>query len=288
MNWFSNLGKKWEALSDFLEEVNVIPVILLSTIYHYFEALGRHGDPLPVAAAIAIVVDLSHYRSVREAVNSGRKSWGAAAVFTTLISFLLQYAFYNGEGGLSTFSFEAIVYAAVAPGLILLVAWRAEELRGRATARNNRWRDGKRRGRALIKKLRSALAHIAQLDNRLIVAQNNQNTTEAQAKAAEDKANLAEERVNLAEERVNLAEAQAKAAEVRANSAEEKLKEAVARLNSLQIYRKAIEAMDEVDRAILLNHITAELNQTGLAERLNISASTISERKKRMNLNGTH
>jgi multidrug efflux pump subunit AcrA (membrane-fusion protein) len=281
MSLFSNMGKKWEALSDFLEEVNVIPVILLSTIYHYFEALGRHGDPLPVAAAIAIVVDLSHYRSVREAVSSGRWVWRVAAGFTTALSFLLQYAFYNGEGGLATFSFEAVVYAAVAPGLILLVAWRAEEVRGRTVTGDNRRRDSKRRGRGLIKKLRAALATIARLTSQLTEAQSDLTLAKSQLKAAEEEANTAKEQAKAAESQANLAESQAKAAE-------EKLRDAVAHLKALQIYRKAIEAMDEIDRAILLNHITAELNQTGLAERLNISASTISERKKRLNLNGTY
>jgi hypothetical protein len=288
MSLFSNMGKKWEALSDFLEEVNVIPVILLSTIYHYFEALGRHGDPLPVAAAIAIVVDLSHYRSVREAVSSGRRVWRVAAGFTTGLSFLLQYAFYNGEGGLATFSFEAIVYAAVAPGLILLVAWRAEEVRGRTLTRDNRRRDSKRRGRSLIKKLRAALATIARLTSQLTEAESDLTIAKSQLKAAEERANLAEEEANTAKEQAKAAESQANIAESQAKAAEEKLREAVAHLKALQIYRKAIEAMDEIDRAILLNHITAELNQTGLAERLNISASTISERKKRLNLNGTY
>lgn len=273
-----DFSARWHQLSVFLETFDFVPILLIATVYHYFEALGRVGDPLIIAAAIAIVVDLSHYRSVRESIRSRRWQWFLAALFTTSLSFLLQYAFYND--GLTSIRLEPIVYAAVAPSLILLAAWRGEELRQQArrdTRHAHRRRDSRRRALATLRILREQLnAH-----GRALYASAQARTT-------------AEERANDAEQRANVAESERDAAEHRANDAEAELNATREAANELRTRlalaeREALAfrmALDEVDQAIVLNHITGEHTQRDLAAMLNVAASTISDRKSRLNLNG--
>lgn len=113
----------WESFVDWLHNGDLVPVVVIVSVYHYYKALGLH-DPFFVALPIALAVDLTHYRTVQRAVKNGRFVWWFAAFVTTGIVFGLQYFFYS-EG--SDFGdWRPYVYAAIVPMVIFLMAWLKE------------------------------------------------------------------------------------------------------------------------------------------------------------------
>jgi hypothetical protein len=93
------MAKWWQKFADFLHTANLIPLVVVVSTYHYYQALRSH-DPLLVSLPIALFIDLLHFRTVQRAVKSGESAWKITAVFTTLMAFGLQWIFYSqpGEG----------------------------------------------------------------------------------------------------------------------------------------------------------------------------------------------
>ena len=106
--------KWWQWFADFLHTANLIPLVVLVSGYHYFQALRSH-DPVLVAVPIALFVDLLQYRTVHRAVRSGEGVWKITAVFTTLMAFALQWIFYNQPGeGETLLWWQVILFASKA------------------------------------------------------------------------------------------------------------------------------------------------------------------------------
>jgi hypothetical protein len=117
----------WQKFADFLHTANLIPLVVLVSGYHYFQALRSH-DPVLVAVPIALFVDLLHFRTVQRAVKSGEGAWKVTAVFTTLLAFGLQWMFYNRPGeGEALLWWQVILFASIVPVGLAIMAWHHQQ-----------------------------------------------------------------------------------------------------------------------------------------------------------------
>lgn len=116
--------KLWDWLSKFLHRADLMPLVVVVSVYHYFQALKSH-DPLFVALPIALFIDLLHYRSVQRAVKSSQVGWWVAAVVTTAAAFGLQWMFYAraGESGVTLVWWQAVIFASIVPVGLAIWAW---------------------------------------------------------------------------------------------------------------------------------------------------------------------
>jgi hypothetical protein len=117
------MARWWQRFADFLHTANLIPLVVLVSSYHYFQALRSH-DPVLVAVPMALFVDLLHFRTVQQAVKSHAGLWQVTAVFTTLLAFGLQYIFYNQPGeGETLIWWQVILFASIVPVGLAIMAW---------------------------------------------------------------------------------------------------------------------------------------------------------------------
>lgn len=116
--------KLWEWLSRFLHKADLMPLVVVVSVFHYYQALKSH-DPLFVALPIALFIDLLHYRSVQRAVKSSQAGWWVAAVVTTAAAFGLQWMFYAhaGESGTTLVWWQALIFASIVPVGLAIWAW---------------------------------------------------------------------------------------------------------------------------------------------------------------------
>jgi hypothetical protein len=113
----------WQKLSDFLHKANLIPLVVVVSTYHYYQALRSH-DPFFIALPLALFVDLLHFRTVQRAVRSGEAGWQATAVFTTLLTFGLQYMFYSQPSDSGVLGWwQVILFASIVPVGLAIMAW---------------------------------------------------------------------------------------------------------------------------------------------------------------------
>lgn len=121
------MTKLWQKFADFLHTANLIPLVVLVSSYHYFQALRSH-DPVLVAVPMALFVDLLHFRTVEQAVKSHTGLWQATAVFTTLLAFGLQYIFYSQPGeGEHLALWQVILFASIVPVGLAIMAWHHQQ-----------------------------------------------------------------------------------------------------------------------------------------------------------------
>ena len=80
----------WLYLVNWFECADLVPLLILVSAVHYASVLATK-DPLPVAVAIGLLVDLGHYRTIRAAVRYAGSSkaqtaarWAIAAGMTAL------------------------------------------------------------------------------------------------------------------------------------------------------------------------------------------------------------
>jgi len=92
----------WAGLLDWLENGDLVPVLVLVSAAHYIVVLQGH-DWWPVAAAIGLLVDIGHFRSVMIAVRysgSNRAElvlrYFVAGVMTA-VSLSYHWRFYGGD-----------------------------------------------------------------------------------------------------------------------------------------------------------------------------------------------
>jgi hypothetical protein len=112
-----------DKLSDLIHRLNLLPLLIVVSVYHYYQALSLH-DPLPVAAAFAVGLDLTHYTVIRRAAHTRSWQWVLTGIPTTLIVFSLQYFFYAATpaGGQALSTYQALIFASVVPLCITILA----------------------------------------------------------------------------------------------------------------------------------------------------------------------
>lgn len=114
------LGLAYDRLALWLEKFNLIPLVVVVSVYHYYQALALH-DPFYIAAPIALFVDLLHYRTVQRAVNTQQVSWVITATLTSGLAFGLQLAFYTER--FAVFPPESFLYALIVPFGVAVWGW---------------------------------------------------------------------------------------------------------------------------------------------------------------------
>lgn len=100
--FFSEL---WTSLTTWLEAGDLVPLMVAVSFWHYYIVLSNKGDPAIIAASVGALVDLGHFRTVRIASRSPRRSlslttfvirWGIA-VLMTAVSYSYHHRFYDGD-----------------------------------------------------------------------------------------------------------------------------------------------------------------------------------------------
>jgi len=121
------MTKWWQQFANFLHTANLIPMEILVSSYHYYQALRSH-DPMLIAIPMALFVDLLHFRTVQRAVQTKRPLWQLTAVFTTTLAFGLQWMFYSqpGEDG-TLIWWQTILFASIVPVGLAIMAWHHEQ-----------------------------------------------------------------------------------------------------------------------------------------------------------------
>jgi hypothetical protein len=154
-----NMMNGWQRFADFLHKANLIPLVVVVSTYHYYQALRTH-DPFWVALPIALFVDLLHFRTVQQAVRTGEGTWKVTAVFTTLMAFGLQWIFYSRPAeGDPLIWWQVLLFASIVPVGLAIMAWHHQrqeqetiidwqaliaEAQQQAGKRNEKQRPGKR------------------------------------------------------------------------------------------------------------------------------------------------
>lgn len=118
----------WNNLSDFLHQARLIPFIIAVSGYHYFQVLKTH-DEVFTAWPVAIFLDLLHYRTVQQAVETRKPLWIVAAVLTTGVAYAFQFIFYSGPGhsGELLPVWQQFLFASVVPIGIAFMVWHHHE-----------------------------------------------------------------------------------------------------------------------------------------------------------------
>lgn len=103
----------FKSIVHYFETGDLIPFLIAVSVVHFIGALSQR-DPLPIAIAMGIGVDVGMYRIIKAALKYGRWWWGAATVFTGL-SFGYHWLYYG-------ITFEGFLFALPMSVLILLLA----------------------------------------------------------------------------------------------------------------------------------------------------------------------
>ena len=121
IRWWNNLG-------EFLHQARLIPFIIAVSGYHYFQVLKTH-DEVFTAWPVAIFLDLLHYRTVQQAVETRKPLWIIAAVLTTGVAYAFQFIFYSGPGhsGETLPFWQQLLFASVVPIGIAFMVWHHHE-----------------------------------------------------------------------------------------------------------------------------------------------------------------
>jgi len=75
------IKQAWGLLVWLFERADIIPPLIIVSAWHYAGALADY-DPLPVAVALGVLIDLGHYRSVK--VTIANNTWRRFSVMTVL------------------------------------------------------------------------------------------------------------------------------------------------------------------------------------------------------------
>lgn len=251
------MSNLWQKLADFLHTANLIPLVVIISVYHYHQALRSH-DPFLIALPVALFVDLMHFRTVQRAVKSGAGMWKVTAVFTTLLAFGLQWMFYSqpGEDG-ALIWWQVVLFASIVPVGLAIMAW------------HHQWQEQE-----------------TITDWQALIAEAQQRVTQMQRKAETEQTRAAQMRQEAEAERQRATEMQAQA---RADEAQNQLErvqvEAVQmqeKLDGMQAIGQAWGALNsEMQTLALFN--TQLLTAKDAAAQLGVHVTTVRRRAKQLN-----
>ena len=111
------LTRTWRTAVEWFEHGDLVPLLVVVSAAHYANILAGK-DPLIVAIAIGILVDISHYRTVRAAVRYQNRNWQmiarwSVALAMTAVALTYHLRYYDND----------IWLAAPLPFLIATLAW---------------------------------------------------------------------------------------------------------------------------------------------------------------------
>ena len=255
----------WQKLSDFLHQANLIPLVVIVSVYHYYQALSQH-DPFFVAAPMAIFVDLLHFRTVQRAVKTGQGGWKAMAALTTAIAFGLQWLFYSAPGPDGALVWwETLLFASLVPVGLAIMAWH------HAVHEEDVVVDWQAQLAALGEQLTAAQTRIAELVS--AVADGQTALTQAQERAAQSDALAAE----LSQTRQTAQTGVSQTA-----VAQKRIAELEAQLTAVKELRQAWQSLNPESQT-LVRYNAGLLSAEDAADALGIHATTVRRKAKRLN-----
>ncbi|HUM67719.1 MAG TPA: hypothetical protein PLK31_02590 [Chloroflexota bacterium] len=305
------MTKWWQKLADFLHTANLIPLVVLISTYHYYQALRSH-DPLLVALPVALFVDLMHFRTVQRAVKSGEGVWKVTAVFTTMIAFGLQWIFYNQPGeGETLIWWQVILFASIVPVGLAIMAWhhqqqeqeqvtdwqqliaeaqqRAERMQQEAAAEQVRANQMQREAEAerqraeeMQARAEEAQVRAGEMQSRLAGAQQEATTEHERAEQMQREAGM--ERERAAAIQAQLAEVQAEAGEMQSRLEQVQVEAAQMQitLDEKQAISRAWQTLNpEMQTLALFN--AQMLTAQAAAEKLDVHVTTVRRKAKQLN-----
>lgn len=107
--------KYYDRFINWIENGDILLPVILVAVVHYAAGLAQYDFWL-VAAAIGILVDISHYRAVK-LYYAGKSGWWATIL--TVWSFFMHVFYYYNEGA----EWWAIPFGATIPLIIFCLGW---------------------------------------------------------------------------------------------------------------------------------------------------------------------
>ena len=276
----------WQKLSDFLHNANLIPLVIVASSYHYFQALNSHG-PVLVAVTAALFLGLLHYRTVQGAVETQAASWWLMAAVTTSLTFGLQWIFYSqpGPDGLLPV-WQRLLFAGIVPMGVGIMVWHHHHhhhyhQQQRQAERVVDWQQQLVQAQAEAKR---AQAEAAVAQSRLVTEQRRAEAMQQQVEAAQQQAAAAQECAEAAQARAShlqkrVVAVQQRAGEMQKRAASERRRadELYVRAEDAQLAAVAAQA-----RADEMRQRVADL-ETVAAVRAGGHESRMCRRGKRLN-----
>ncbi len=256
------MNQLWKRFADFLHQANLIPLVVIVSTYHYYQALRSH-DPLLVAMPIALFVDLLHFRTVQRAVRANQFVWKLTALLTTAIAFGLQWIFYNQPtAGTALPGWQVVLFASIVPVGLAIMAWH-HEARAQDTATN--WQI----------KVEDAQKRVTQLETELAAAQKQAELSLAKADAALAERNALEKESNAMRSELEAAQAAVPEALSQVDLLQDALEEA-------QPILQAWQAMNQRAQVAAQVHV-GQINAHEGAEIIGMSVDTVRRDVARLN-----
>jgi hypothetical protein len=256
------MNQLWQRFADFLHQANLIPLVVVVSTYHYYQALRSH-DPLLVAMPIALFVDLLHFRTVQRAVRANQFTWKLTALLTTAIAFGLQWIFYNQPtAGTALPSWQVVLFASIVPVGLAIMAWH-HEVRTRDTTTN--WQI----------KVEDAQNRVAQQETELAAAQKQAGLALAEAQEALAEKDALEKESNAMRSELEAAQFSAAEASAQVDLLQEALKEA-------QPILQAWKAMNQRAQVAARVHV-GQINAQEGAVIIGMSVDTVRRDVARLN-----
>lgn len=252
----------WQKLADFLHTANLIPLVVLVSTFHYYQALRSH-DPLFVALPIALFVDLLHFRTVRQAVKSGARMWRVTAVFTTLMAFGLQWIFYSQPGADGVLIWwQVVLFASIVPVGLAIMAW------------HHQWQEQET--------VTDWQALIAEVQQRAEKMQQEVAAEHERAEAMQREAEAVREQAAAMQTQLTAAQTQAGEVQSQLEQAQNRAARMQAQLDKMQTAHKAWQALNlEMQTLALVN--AQLLTAKDAAEQMGVHVTTVRRRAKQLN-----
>lgn len=239
--------KWWQRFADFLHTANLIPLVVLVSSYHYFQALRSH-DPVLVAVPIALFVDLLQYRTVHRAVRSGEGAWKLTAVVTTLMAFALQWIFYNQPGeGETLLWWQVILFASIVPVGLAIMAWHHQQQeQEQVTDWQQLIAEAQQRAEQMQQEAAAEQARAVQMQQEASVERQRAGEMQARAEAVQARANEMQSR--LAEAQQEAAAAHERAEQMQREVETEHERAAAMQMQLAKVQAEAGETQSQLER----------------------------------------
>ena len=93
----SQLRNLWQSTTHFFEHGDLTPFAVVISVAHYIPVLTAHGEWWFVAALVGSLIDLLHFRTVRQAVNRKSLVDVTIALLTTGMATAYHWRYYEGD-----------------------------------------------------------------------------------------------------------------------------------------------------------------------------------------------
>lgn len=256
------MNNLWQKLSDFLHTANLIPLVVVVSTYHYYQALRSH-DPFLVSLPIALFIDLLHFRTVERAVKTRDAPWKLAALFTTLIAFGLQWIFYSKPVEGNTLAWwQVILFASIVPVGLAIMAWHHQH---QAAEVITDWQ-----------------RQLAQMQEE--AAQMHQEAEEAQTRAValQEEASSAQAKTKALQASLAQVQTESAALQIRLDEVQDEAQHMQSQLVDLQSVVKAWQSLNVEMQTLALVNAQLLTAQTA-AEQLGLHITTVRRKAKQLN-----